>query len=251
MNYKKIYNQIIDNRKQNPLNENEYGEWHHIKPRSLGGSDDENNLVRLSAREHFICHALLAEMYEYGTNEWYKMNHAFMMMKASTENHIRYMNSKLYEAKRKDFSKVMSKLNLGENNPMYGKTLTTEEKKKISLGTRKALGIGINELTYKEKKELKRQKKRKKYTTKDGTFVNSQRRNTIKRIFDIDLSENFNKKYLELKEILYNLYVVEKKSTVEISKIYNTNDETIRNYLDYFDIERRSLSEALKNYSEK
>jgi len=39
-----------------------YAERHHILPRSLGGSDDENNVVRLSAREHFICHLLLTKM---------------------------------------------------------------------------------------------------------------------------------------------------------------------------------------------
>jgi len=121
MDYKKIYNQIIDNRKQNSLDENEYGEWHHIVPKCLGGSDDNDNLVRLSAREHFICHALLAEMYEYGTNEWYKMNHAFMMMKSEGIGQSRYFNSRLYEAKRKDFSEVMSKSQSGKNNSQYRK----------------------------------------------------------------------------------------------------------------------------------
>lgn len=63
MDYTKIYHSIINHRIQNPLPNIEYGEFHHIIPRSLGGSDDKSNLVRLSAREHFICHALLAEMW--------------------------------------------------------------------------------------------------------------------------------------------------------------------------------------------
>jgi len=67
--------------------------------------------------------------------------------------------------------------------------------------------------------------------------------------FDVDLSENFNENFENLKDTLYNLYVVDKKSTIEISKMYNTNDETIRNYLKFFNIERRSLSEAVKNYN--
>ena len=108
MNYRRVYNQIISNRKSNPLGLTEYGELHHIIPKSLGGKDIETNLIRLTAREHFICHALLAEMYEYGTNEWYKMNHAFMMMKAVSDNQKRYYNGRLYELKRKDFSLVMS-----------------------------------------------------------------------------------------------------------------------------------------------
>jgi hypothetical protein len=123
MNYKKVYESIIQRRLENPLSEGEYGERHHIFPRSLGGDDDETNLIRLTAREHFICHALLAEMYEEGTNEWYKMNHAFMMMKAESEDHggHRYINSRLYELKRKDFSKVMSYVQSGSKNSQHGK----------------------------------------------------------------------------------------------------------------------------------
>lgn len=38
-----------------------YTEMHHVLPRSLGGSDDEHNLVRLTFREHFIAHWLLTK----------------------------------------------------------------------------------------------------------------------------------------------------------------------------------------------
>jgi hypothetical protein len=123
MNYKKIYDKIIENRLNNPLDEMEYGENHHIIPRSLGGSDEVQNLVRLTAREHFICHALLAEMYEKETFEWYKMNLAFKMMKSTSSDHggNRYFNSRLYELKKKDFSKVMSYAQTGKKNSQYGK----------------------------------------------------------------------------------------------------------------------------------
>lgn len=122
MNYKKVYNNIIERRKANPLNKNLYGEWHHIVPHSLNGTDEPDNLIKLSAREHFICHALLAEIYDEGTNEWYKMNHAFMMMNCSSivHNGNRYFNSRLYEYKKKDFSKVMSKSQSGNKNSQYG-----------------------------------------------------------------------------------------------------------------------------------
>ena len=73
MNYKKIYFQIIKNRINNPLPLDElernysytYSEIHHIIPRSFGGSDNPNNLVRLTAREHFIVHFLLYKMYKH------------------------------------------------------------------------------------------------------------------------------------------------------------------------------------------
>ena len=38
-----------------------YAEWHHIIPKSLGGSDKKNNLIRLDSREHFIAHWLLVK----------------------------------------------------------------------------------------------------------------------------------------------------------------------------------------------
>ena len=119
MNYQRIYDNIISNRKQNPLAEG-YGESHHIVPRSLGGTDDKNNLVRITAREHFVCHCLLSKMYEKESFEWYKMNHALMMMKARSASQQRYFNSHLYEYLRENFSLVMSKSQTGNNNSQHG-----------------------------------------------------------------------------------------------------------------------------------
>jgi len=39
-----------------------YVEKHHIIPRSLNGSDNSDNMVKLTAREHFVCHLLLVRM---------------------------------------------------------------------------------------------------------------------------------------------------------------------------------------------
>ena len=39
-----------------------YTEKHHIIPKSLGGSNNEQNIVCLTPREHFICHRLLCKM---------------------------------------------------------------------------------------------------------------------------------------------------------------------------------------------
>ena len=38
----------------------EYHERHHIVPRCIGGTNDNNNLIDLYAREHFEAHRLLA-----------------------------------------------------------------------------------------------------------------------------------------------------------------------------------------------
>jgi hypothetical protein len=41
-----------------------YFERHHILPRSLGGGDEETNLVDLTYREHFLVHWLLTKIYD-------------------------------------------------------------------------------------------------------------------------------------------------------------------------------------------
>lgn len=61
MNYKKIHDDIIERAKTRVLDG--YKERHHIIPRCMGGNNDASNLVNLTAREHFIVHKLLCEIY--------------------------------------------------------------------------------------------------------------------------------------------------------------------------------------------
>lgn len=65
MDYQKVYNDLISFRKSNPIKKSKelYTELHHIVPRCLGGTDELENLVRLTAREHFIAHRLLAKIH--------------------------------------------------------------------------------------------------------------------------------------------------------------------------------------------
>jgi len=57
--YTKWYFSIIQNANSNS---GSYVEKHHIIPRCIGGSDYRENLVSLTAREHFVCHLLLTKM---------------------------------------------------------------------------------------------------------------------------------------------------------------------------------------------
>lgn len=145
MNYSRVYYEIIENRKNNPYVG--YTEKHHIVPRSLGGTDDANNLVALSAREHFICHLLLTKMYYEDTPKYYKMIKAFMMMlKCRSDNQQRIFSSKTYKFLREEFSKAQSLSQRGENNSQFGKQRSLESREK----TRKTLLA-----KYEEKRSLK------------------------------------------------------------------------------------------------
>jgi hypothetical protein len=119
MNYRKIYNQIIDKRQNEKYNG--YTETHHIIPKSLGGTDNPMNLVKLSAREHYICHYLLMKIYKPGTANGNKMIKAFiMMLYCKSGNQCRYVSSRKYELLRYQFSKIQSELQSGKKNSQYG-----------------------------------------------------------------------------------------------------------------------------------
>jgi len=241
MNYKKVYDNIIENRLSNPLSETEYGEKHHIIPRSLGGSNGKDNLVRLSAREHFICHALLAEMYEYESVEWIKMNRAFMMMKGSRVYQNRYFNSRLYELKRKDFSKVQSLSQSGSGNSQYGKPKSEEVRNKISKSLIKDEdGLPWRKARSKRRKEINMQ------FIYNGIYIRKQVRNNIFRLFGIDSNKDIDSVISELRSFLHRLYVDELLSTVELGNRFGCSDVTILNYLKLVDIPRRTLSDSVK-----
>jgi hypothetical protein len=64
-----------------------YTEAHHILPKSfeLGGDKDSNNLVYLSAQEHFVCHLLLTKIFTEGEYCW-KMNSALSYFMGKNKN---------------------------------------------------------------------------------------------------------------------------------------------------------------------
>lgn len=136
MNYKNIYHTIIENRIKNPYLG--YTENHHILPRSLGGSNCKSNLVRLNAREHFICHLLLTKMYDFDTIEGKKMVKAFaMMLWCKGELQQRYVTSRQFQKLREKFAIVQS-LQINEKNSQYGTAWVhndiTREIKKVKVG---------------------------------------------------------------------------------------------------------------------
>ena len=110
--YSKWYNSIIDNAQKRNWNKVDfYVEKHHIVPRCLGGTDDKNNLVTLTAREHFICHLLLTKITS--GQEKYKMISAYSKMFSSGKDNQRYKpNSRFFEMSKKLSSEMMK-----ENNP--------------------------------------------------------------------------------------------------------------------------------------
>lgn len=62
MNYPRIYNEFIADRRQKERLPGKK-ERHHVKPRCQGGSDDPSNLVHLALQDHLFAHLLLAKIH--------------------------------------------------------------------------------------------------------------------------------------------------------------------------------------------
>ena len=77
------------------VNQEGYFEKHHIIPRSLGGSNEVSNLVKLTAKEHFICHMLLPKMTS-GDNRSKMIRAAWMI--ATMGN--KYQNRQLVKSRK-------------------------------------------------------------------------------------------------------------------------------------------------------
>ena len=116
MNYEKIYESFISRCRALPRHG--YTERHHILPRSLGGDDSPENLIDLSAREHFFAHLLLAKIH--GGNMWAAL--AYMSRGGTKSSKLHKCTSRQYEfIKRKD-AEWRSLRYRGDKNPFYGKT---------------------------------------------------------------------------------------------------------------------------------
>ena len=60
MNYERIYNEFIADRRVKEASLTGCTEIHHIIPRGLGGGDNAENMIYLTAGDHFFAHLLLA-----------------------------------------------------------------------------------------------------------------------------------------------------------------------------------------------
>ena len=143
--YTSYYTSII-NKAKNRLVDG-YCETHHIIPKSLGGSNLKENLVNLTAREHFICHLLLTKMYEGDAKK--KMIHAaWAMATLENDNQQRYkITSKIYESLRIKYAELVSNRLTGKS----GRKHSEETKKKLSLAK---LGKSNGPMSEESKRKL-------------------------------------------------------------------------------------------------
>ena len=99
---------------------------HHIVPKHMGGSDDTSNLVELTIEEHAQAHLDL-----YNEHGWHQdlVAHRMLLGQISKAEAIKELQKK---PKSIAWKKKKSEAMKGENNHMYGKTTSDEQKAAVS-----------------------------------------------------------------------------------------------------------------------
>ena len=184
MDYLNIYNTIIRRAQDRKKNNCDYYEKHHIIPRCLGGLNTKDNLVFLTAKEHFVCHHLLFKFY--GGS---KLAHAwYSMCRVGKGQETRLVNSRYFHLAKKARSKLLATDSRGSKNNFFGKKHTSKTKKKISLANknRKKSHQEISNWVEKVASKNKSEDHRKKIGKKGMTMIQNTITKEIKRV-PIDL----------------------------------------------------------------
>lgn len=129
MNYKNHYEKLITRARDRIIEG--YLENHHILPKCMGGTNDKINLVKLTAREHFIAHVLLVKIHP----KAYKLIFAVNAMSCFKENRNCSKN-RMYGWLRKRHASAVSKISStsqqGCKNSQYGTCWITDMERGIS-----------------------------------------------------------------------------------------------------------------------
>lgn len=127
MNYKKIYDQLVEKCKVRGLDKSAlegYFEKHHIVPRCMEGDDSKENLVLFTAREHYVAHILLWKIYPQDPNLFHA---AWMMSNRSLQDR----NSRVYASLREEHARILS-LRSEFNSPNF-KDLTGHVSERLTV----------------------------------------------------------------------------------------------------------------------
>jgi hypothetical protein len=164
MNYKDIHDRIIEKAKKENRSKGDgnYYEAHHIVPRCMVGEGSVKqwrthpNIVLLTAKEHFVIHKLLCEIYP----DNHKLLHAYWRFvngnQSRNHNGNKYYNvgSREYERIKTNCAVIQSETFSKEGNPMFEKSHSEETKQKIGEKNRKnSIGRVVSEQTKQKQRE--------------------------------------------------------------------------------------------------
>ena len=172
MDYKNHYINLITTRYNRKREKNVYYEKHHIIPKCLNGSDKKENIVYLTPREHYIAHWLLHRIRPHSN----KLSYSFWIMNWPGTKKVKReyrISSRMYEEARTAMKNSNSRRMDGSGNHRYGKSMSENQKKKISESCK-----GKRNTPEQRKRQSLAQMKPINQFTKDGVFI--ARWNSIK-----------------------------------------------------------------------
>lgn len=123
--YTRWYYQIINNAKLRQSTG--YTEKHHIIPRSLGGSNGKDNIVALTAREHFLCHLMLTRMTISNAKKKMVLAVFYLTGRGKAERNNKIKSSRTYEILRTIVSQTASQQHKGRKRPRRSKDYLTKQ----------------------------------------------------------------------------------------------------------------------------
>lgn len=127
------YENLVAKAKSRSLLEG-YVERHHVIPVSLGGNNKSENIITLTAREHYIAHLLLWKM-SMDKKSHNKMTMALHVMVNGSghkkQNRSYLVPSRIYEANRKEYVQVISEIMSGPDNKWRGQKHSAESLEKM------------------------------------------------------------------------------------------------------------------------
>lgn len=255
MNYRKIYHTIVTRAKAREIVG--YTEIHHIQPKCLGGSDLPDNLVELTAREHFVAHQLLVKIYPGNASLIFAAN----MMSVNSPNHQR-INNRVYEWLKVKFSEAMSENQTGENNSQFGtkwvhNSISGESKKikEIELQTYTENGWTIGRVAERKKHSKSCKKCGERICLRSDICKKHQMINTLVDNFGFNCAtigtDEFYAEYDRVVQMLYNEYHVDLLSTLDLSEKYSVSSQRIDSIFKSLGIPKRNHKDALNNFCNK
>ena len=126
--YSRWYENLITSAQDRILPADSYFEKHHIVPKCFV---ENNNLVNLTAREHYIAHLLLWKM-GFPKRQHQQMLAAFHAMSAMKYKKRDYkINSRIFEQFKLEHVEYLSIRYAGQNNPNFGKSMKPHVKQKL------------------------------------------------------------------------------------------------------------------------
>ena len=196
MNYEQIYKDIIikaksENRTKLRKNQKDYVyyENHHVLPKCLGGINDKENLILLTAKEHYIAHKLLIHIHKGN----YKLVCAFFRMTFSkfTKHKLSsrdYEYAKILKSTTPISQETRQKMKDHKFSDEHKRKLSESHKGPHSKDRNHANFFGVNNPFYNKKhsditKEKMREKKLGTSTSRKGKSLSEEHKMALRQSY--------------------------------------------------------------------